>query len=448
MTVNRTPALGVCADSLCSEERLVHAVIGPLTGKNAFRPGADTAKEIRRSVFKGMDLNTAATMEEAAEAVVGGSFVLFLEGDTLATVFGAQGYPKMSVGEPPGEQNEFGGQEGFTDCFKDNISLLRRKLPSPRLRIEKAPLPHSCRTPAFLCYLDGAPSPGVLSLVRERLRAVPLDTLLGSGWLRPFLNGGRFSLFSGSGVTERPDMLAAKLGEGRVGILVDGTPFAVIVPYLWADSFHSLDDYLVSPVYALFIRLLRYLCFGAAIALPGLFVAVCVFHPKLLPQDILGDIAAAEARTPFPLTLEAIAIHLIYEAVREAGLRMPRAAGTAVGIVGALVIGDAAVKAGLIASPMLIIVGITTVSSAVNPKLHDRIVPLRLLLIAAGGCTGLFGVFLGLAVIALDMSASAPFGVAYSAPYAPFLAAEQTDALWRAPWKILARRRGGGRNAI
>lgn len=445
LMINQRPALGLYADGMCDEIKIANTVLAPLLNKNAFLVPEHTAAQISLFAFHGADLKKVHTVEEAALQALSGAYVLFLEGESFAFSFGVQGYAKKSIEEPPSEQNEFGSQEGFTDHFKDNAALLRRKLKTPALIIEHMTLGETDHTSVLLCFLADKADPGALKTVKKQLKKAALPAVLGSGWLRPFLRTGPNNLFSGSGITERPDMLAAKLTEGRIGIIVDGTPFAIIVPYLFADYFHSLDDYLTTAAYALFIRILRYLCFFIAVGLPGMFVAVCVFHPKMLPADIVYDIASAEAKTPFPLMIEAITIHLIYEVVREAGLRMPRAIGHAVSIVGALVIGDAAVSAGLIAAPMLIVVGITTIAAAVVSKLHDRIVVFRIVLILAGGLTGFFGVFLGFAFLFLQMCALKPFGLPFLFPFAPFSAEAQKDAVFRAPWKTLRRQKKEGR---
>ena len=435
LIVNGRPALGLYADGMCDDVKIAQTVLQPLTAAHAFLSSEHTAEQIRLFAFHGADMKTVETLEAAALSALGGAYILFLEGERFAFSFGVQGYAKKSIEEPPSEQNEYGSQEGFTDHFKDNAALLRRKLKTPALVLEHMTAGNADHTSVLLCYLSDKADKNMLRTVRRQLSDLPLPTVLGSGWLRPYLGDDRRNLFSGSGVTERPDMLAAKLSEGRIGIIVDGTPFAIVVPYLFADYFHSLDDYLTTAAYAFFIRALRYLCFFIAVGLPGLFVAVCVFHPKLLPADILYDVAAAEAKTPFPLTVEAVTIHLIYEVVREAGLRMPRAIGHAVSIVGALVIGDAAVNAGLIAAPMLIVVGITTISAAVVSKLHDRIVIFRFVLILAGGLTGFFGLFMGFAFLFLQMCALTPYGTPFLSPFSPFSAREQEDALFRAPWR-------------
>ena len=254
-------------------------------------------------------------------------------------------------------------------------------------------------------------------------------------YLRPFLDKEIPSLFSSTGFTQRPDMLAGKLTEGRIGIFADGCPFALIVPYLFIDYFHSLDDYAANPVYAFFIRSLRIVCFLIGTLLPGLFVAACDFHPEVLPPSILPDVAAAEAVTPFSLAFEAIAIHLIYEIVREAGLRMPKTVGHAVSIVGALVVGDAAVNAGLIAAPMLMIVAFTAISSAVISKLHESVALIRFVMIILGGALGFYGIFLFFGLIIADICSIQPFGIPFSAPFSPFVKKGLSDAVRRADWR-------------
>ena len=431
----------VLLDGMCDELKMTEAVIRPLTERDY--PEKSPKKALVQRAYKGTDVQEPADIEDICDAVTAGNLVLLCDGESFSLAFGAQGFAKKAIDEPQTEQNEKGSQEGFTDCFKDNVTLLRRRLRTPELVIERDTVGTSSRTPVLLCYMKDRADPEILSSVKARIKNAKLDTVFGSGYLRPFLDKDSPSLFSDSGITERPDMLAAKLAEGRIGIIVDGTPFAVIVPYLLTDYFHSLDDYLSGSYYALFIRLLRTVCFAAAVSLPGIFVAVCLFHPEMLPAPVMYDIAAEEAQTPFPLMAEAVTIHLIYEIVREAGLRMPRAIGHAVSIVGALVIGDAAVTAGLIAAPMLIIVALTTVCSSVVARLHEPVAVMRFALIIAGGTAGLYGVFLGLGLLLADICSADPYRVPFSAPMFPFVPKAQSDGIFRAGWKKLGKMKNG-----
>ena len=228
--------------------------------------------------------------------------------------------------------------------------------------------------------------------------------------------------------------------EGRVAIIIDGTPNVMVVPHLFVENFQSFDDYTTRPFYATFTRILKYIAFFLAMFLPGFYVAVVTFHPELLPEALLSKVAQAEATTPFPIALEAIVIHLIYEIMREAGLRVPRPLSHAVSIVGALVIGDTAVSAGLIGAPTLFIVAMTALSGYVTPDLYQPIAICRFLFIVIGGICGLWGVMLGFGFVMINICAESVYGMPFSAPISPFSLRGMRDVVIRASWKILGRR--------
>ncbi len=431
-------------DGMCDEIKITESIIKPLTDfkeeitENAF-------VTVRNTVFKGTNLKTVGTLEEAAENIISGNLILITDGEKNALSFPFQGFPKSAINEPQSEQNERGSQEGFSDNFKDNATLIRRKLRTPKLIIKQITIGKTSNTPVLICYLSDKVNTELLSSVTKRLKKIELDAVLGSGYLRPFIDNRRPSFFTDTGITERPDKFSSMLLEGRVGIICDGTPFALIVPYLFIDYFHAVDDYLSSTYYAFFMRTLRIICFIIAATLPGAFVAIILFHPEILPADIMYGISAATGKTPFPIMIEALAIHFIYEIVREAGLRMPRTIGHAVSIVGALVIGDAAVTAGLIAAPMLIIVALTAISSSVIVRLHEPVAILRFGFIIIGGFTGLYGIMLGLGVMIIDICSVSPYGIPFSAPLSPFVKKAQADTLIRRSWtKIKDRNKSVG----
>lgn len=430
----------VLLDGMCDELKLIQSVITPLTEKHLFaEAGESLPSKIKNLFFKGSGITEKITLDDAVSDILSGCAVLFIDGETSALSFSVQGYVKKSVSEPQTEQNERGSREGFTDNFKDNAALLRRRLRTSNLVIEKVTTGTLSNTPLLFCYLRNKADASLVEKVKKRLDKIPLESVLGAGYIRPFLDKKRFSMFSDTGLTERPDTFASMLCEGRIGIITDGTPFAIIVPYLLTDYFHVPDDYLTPVYYATFMRCLRIFCFMIAAVLPGLFVALCLFHPEVMPSDIMYDIASAESRTPFPVAVEAIIIHLIYEIVREAGLRMPVAIGHAVSIVGALVIGDAAVTAGLIAAPMLIVVALTAICSSVVSRLHETVAVMRFGFIVTGGLTGLYGIMLGLGLMMLDMSSVSPYGIPFTAPFSPFIRSAQKDNILRKSWRKMGK---------
>ncbi len=426
----------VLLDGMCDELKLIQSVITPLTEKHLFaEAGESLPSKIKNLFFKGSGITEKITLDDAVSDILSGCAVLFIDGETSALSFSVQGYVKKSVSEPQTEQNERGSREGFTDNFKDNAALLRRRLRTPELVIEKMTAGTLSNTPLLFCYLKNKADASLVEKIKKRIDKIPLETVLGAGYIRPFLDKKHFSMFSDTGLTERPDTFASMLCEGRIGIITDGTPFAIIVPYLLADYFHVPDDYLTPVYYATFMRCLRIFCFMIAAVLPGLFVALCLFHPEVMPSDIMYDIASAESKTPFPVAVEAIIIHLIYEIVREAGLRMPVAIGHAVSIVGALVIGDAAVTAGLIAAPMLIVVALTAICSSVVSRLHETVAVMRFGFIIIGGLTGLYGIMIGLGLMITDMSSVSPYGIPFTAPFSPFIRSAQGDNILRKSWR-------------
>lgn len=386
------------------------------------------------------DTKEALLTTDAVNLLLSGCLLLFIDGVDRCLAFSVQGYPKKSIEAPPSEQQEMGSHEGFVDMYKDNVTLVRRRFKSPYVRFETLTVGQSSNTTVCVCYHAKRASPEIVNNVKDKLQNAQLDIVPGSTALIPFLENKRLSFFSSVGYTERPDVFAAKLAEGRVGLLVDGSPTALLVPYLFIENFHSLDDYLSRPYYAAISRILKIVCFFIASFLPGTFVAVGTFHQEIFPSEVIFEIVSALKNTPFPLVVECIVIHLIYEIVREAGLRMPKAVGHTVSIVGALVIGDAAVSAGLISAPMLIVIAITAISSAVTPSLHQPSSVLRLIFIIIGGTMGLYGIMLGFSLVIADLCSVSSFGIPFTAPFSPFDLYASRDSVFFAGWKNAGRR--------
>lgn len=402
-------------------------------------PGAISDFIAKKSVLA-VDQKDIYTCEEVFQFIMSGFVVILIDGLNKGIAFGMQGFNFRSISEPSAELNERGSREGFTEPLRINMTMVRRRIKSPKLKFELSALGSTSKTDICLIYMTDKVSPKLLREIRHRIRQIKLDVILTSGYLQAFLEGKPFSLFSDVGMTERPDVLAAKILEGRVAILVDGTPFALIVPYLFSENFQSLDDYAHRAYYASFIRLLKYFSFIAAILLPALYVAIGTFHPELLPHSLLFNVAAAEETTPFPLMVEALIIHLLYEIMREAGLRLPRAVGHAVSIVGALVIGDAAVTAGLIGGPMVLVVATTAIASFVVPSLYEPVSLLRFVFIIIGGTMGLYGIALGCMLILVNICSLENFGTPYMTPISPFSLTSMRDTFVRFSFRRLQKK--------
>ena len=386
------------------------------------------------------DSKEAFTIQQTAEYIISGFIAVFVDGVNTCRVYSVQGYPKRSVEPPESESQENGSREGFADMYKDNVTLVRRRIKSPYVRFETLTAGSASNTSICVCYHAKRADPEIVNSVINKLKTMQIDIIPGAGAVRPFLEGKKISFFSSVGSTERPDVFAAKIAEGRVGIIIDGTPYALIVPHLFIENFHSLDDYLNRPYYAAVTRILKVICFFLAVFLPGTYVAVGTFHQEIFPSEVIADVVASLQNTPFPLVVESLIIHFIYEIVREAGLRMPKPVGHTVSIVGALVIGDAAVTAGLISAPMLIIVAITAICSAVLPPLHEPSAVLRFIFIILGGTMGLYGIMLGFTITVADLCSLNSFGVPFTSPFSPVDRYALRDSIIFAGWKKTGRR--------
>ncbi len=434
-------ALIMC-EGLFNTQLVIEGVVEPLM---QYPPIATTPETllgwIRQQAVMAPDQKELYTFGELFEFVMSGFVVILVDGLTMGVALGLQGFSFRSISEPSSEVNVKGSREGFVEALRINVSMLRRRVKSPTLKVEYFNVGTRSTTAACLVYFSDIVPDKMLEKIRYKLSKVTMEMVLDSGQIQPFLASRPLSIFSGTGSTERPDTLAAKLGEGRVGILLDGSPFALIVPYLLVEHFQSFDDYIHRPYFALFVRMIKYMAFFVATLLPGMYVAVVKFHPELLPKLFLFNVAAASKETPFPILLEMLLINLMYEIMREAGLRMPRPIGHAVSLVGGLVIGDAAVRAGIVGAPIVIIVAVTAISAFVLPSLYDVITLLRFGLIIVGGIWGAFGLTLALAMVFISMCSVEVLGIPLTTTASPISLYGLRDTFFRLGWRRLQERR-------
>lgn len=436
------PVALVGYENMFSLQTLTQLVIHPLTALEMDEPTSEKLLDwVRNEGILGVQQMECYTMGEIHYLSMSGFVLLMIDGARQAIALGVQGYSSRSVSQPTTETNVRGSREGFVEPIRTNLSMIRRRIKSPTLKFEPFSVGKRSCTDGFLVYMTDSVSPQLLEKVRERLAGATLDVALDTGYLQPFLEGKPLSFFSTVGITERPDTLAAKVSEGRIGILLDGTPFALTVPCLFNENFQSLDDYSYRPYYAAFIRFLKYVAFLVSMLLPGVYVAVITFHPELLPSSLLFNLAASVESTPFSLVFEALLMQFFYEIMREAGLRMPQPIGHAVSIVGGLVIGDVAVRAGLVSTSMILVVALTAISSFVVPMLYEPTTVIRLLFIIIGGYTGMFGVTLAFAALMMNLCALSAGGLPVTTPASPFSLYSTRDLLMRLSWKELGRRR-------
>lgn len=376
--------------------------------------------------------------------VLSGNTVILIEGSAKAVSAKTSGWKDRGINEPVSQTVIRGPREGFSETLRTNTALIRRKIKDANLLCEQKQIGRLTKTTVAVMYIKGVANDKVVEEVHERLDRIDIDGILESGNIEELIQDETFTPFPTIYNTERPDVVAANLLEGRVAILVDGTPFVLLVPALFVQSFQTAEDYYQRADISTLLRMLRYICFVIALLAPSLYIAVTTFHQEMLPTPLLISLAAQREGVPFPAFIEALLMETILEILREAGVRMPKAVGQAVSIVGALVIGQAAVEAGIVSASMVIVLSITAIASFVSPAFNMAISVrmLRFAMMALAASFGLFGITVGLLALLLHLNSLRSFGVPYMAPFGPFIASDQKDAILRLPlWGLFSRPR-------
>jgi len=302
-------------------------------------------------------------MEKIIDAILSGDTVLLVDGHATAIINGARGWEGRAVEDSKVEVMVRGPRESFVETLRTNTSLLRRKIKNPALKIEVMKIGQVTRTDVAIAYVQGIVSPGVLNEVKQRLGKIKIDAVLEGGYLEELIDDNPLSPFCTTNHTDRPDKLAAQLLEGRVAIMVDGTPYVLTVPALFIEIMQFPEDYYQRYVFSSANRILRLLSLIFVLVSSAFYVAIISYHHELLPTALLLSIAAQREAVPFPALAEVLLMEFVFEILREAGIRMPQPLGQAVSIVGALVIGEAAVRAGLVAAATVIVVALSGVAS-------------------------------------------------------------------------------------
>ncbi|CAN7707074.1 spore germination protein [Paenibacillus sp. LjRoot153] len=388
------------------------------------------------------DLSFSSEGNDVIAALLAGNTVLIADGYNEAIIAGTAGWEKRSIEEPQTQTVVRGPKEGFTEDIRTNTSLLRRKIRSPDLRFISMRIGRYTQTEVIVTYLEGIANPDVVKEALQRLERIDTDSILESGYIEEYIEDVTYSPFPTIMNSERPDAVAAGLLEGQIAILVDGTPFVLQAPVTFFRFLQSSEDYYQRFDIASFIRFIRYLSFFVSMLLPSLYIAITTFHQEMLPTTLLISLAAQREGVPFPAIVEAFLMEITFEVLREAGVRMPRVIGSAISIVGALVLGQASVQAGLVSAAMVIIVSFTAISNFVTPAVNmavaARLIRFGLMLLA--GTFGLFGILTGCMAVLIHLVSLRSFGVPYLTPVAPLVLSRLNDTFIRIPrWLTFMR---------
>lgn len=411
--------------------RLLHSVVQQIRG-----PEWNTSSTFmdQLQIFVG-NIKYHSEFHSIKQAMLSGSTLIFCDGEMTAISVETIGYESRSVTEPQSQTVVRGPQEAFTENIQTNVTLIRRKIKDPNLWLERKEIGRVTKTNVAIMYIHGLANDSTINELRERLQKIDIDGILESNYIEELIQDKRRTIFPTVENTERPDVTAAALLEGKIAILVDGTPFVLLVPVLFVQFFQSAEDYYHRSDFGV-LRALRYIAIFISMLAPGVYIALTTFHQEMLPTHMLISIAAQREGIPFPAFIEALIMEITFELLREAGVRMPRAVGSAISIVGALVLGQSAVEASLVSPAMVIVVSITAISGFIFPSFEIGISLriLRFVFMALAASFGLYGIFIGLMVLVLHLSHMESFGVPYMSPFTPYQAKDQKDAIIRAPW--------------
>ncbi|KQL56605.1 MULTISPECIES: spore germination protein [Bacillaceae] len=414
-----------------------------MAGAKHTEPSVDNPMEdIQLSLEEIGHTEKALTYTTILEKLLKGNAICLTEGSSIAIAIAIPQFSERTVAEPTTETVVRGPREGFVENMRVNTSLIRRRLSDENLWIESMTLGERSRTTISIAYVNGIVDKTLVEELYSRLKRIDTDGILEDGSLEELIQDSFYTPFPTVYTTERPDTAAAHLLEGKIAIIVDGTPMVMIVPALFVHFFHNTEDYTQRSDISTLIRILRFGCILIALLGPSLYIAVTTFHQELIPTGLLGNLAAQREGTPFPTFIETLLMELTFEILREAGIRMPQPVGQAVSIVGAIVIGQAAVQAGIVSAAVVIVVSITAIAGFVFPSYNIGI-PIRILRFAFMGLSasfGLVGICVGFTALLLHLSSLKSFGIPYMQGFTPFVLKNQQDMIFRAPkWMMKER---------
>ncbi|MFC5406852.1 spore germination protein [Cohnella soli] len=442
LIAGKTKALLVYIEGLSNLEMIDQHVLAPLMQESAAdNSNTNSILQSRISVSSRKNVKTFA---EAIEQISNGNPVLLVDQQREGIALGLAKWEKRGVEEPVAESVIRGPREGFTETLGVNTSLLRRKIKSPALKMKSIKVGRYTQTEVVIAYIEGLAASALIEEVENRIGRIDMDGILESGYIEEMIEDSPYSPFPQLLSTERPDVATGSLLEGRVVILVDGTPFVLVAPTTLASLLHSPEDYYQRFLISTLIRWLRYLFFLISLIVPSAYVAILTYHQEMIPTTLLISVAKSREEIPFPAIVEAFLMEVTFEALREAGVRLPKQVGAAVSIVGALVIGQAATSAGLVSAPMVMVVAMTGIASFMIPHYTVGIAlrMLRFPIMILAGILGLLGLMLGVIIIVIHLCTLRSFGVPYLSPLAPRNGRDLKDVLFRAPlWKLDTRPR-------
>ncbi|MBB6216744.1 hypothetical protein HNQ80_002848 [Anaerosolibacter carboniphilus] len=430
---------GMAEKKLLNDQILKSMMVemNPFLAKEKF-----TLEEVKNQLVSATEVNEVETFDKLVLALLSGDTLVFMEGSAHGLIVGSKGWESRGVSEPTTEKSVKGPKDCFIETLKNNIVLIRRRIRDPNLAVEMLQVGRRSKTDVAIVYLKGVMRQEIVALIKKRIQQVDTDGLIDSTELMGLIEDHKWTFFPQIQHTERPDRAVAAILEARAAVLVDGSPFALLAPATFSMFLDSPDDYYERAIVSSLIRFTRYLSFFISASLPGVYIAITSFHPGMLPVALALSITGTRVALPFPTVVEMFAMETILEVLHEAGLRLPQAIGQTVGIVGGIVIGQAAVQAGLVSPVVVIIVAMTAITSftlsSYSLNLTTRV--LRIPFMIAGSTLGLYGIMVLWMFLLTHMSSLESFGVGYLEDFSPFRLRDLKDTFIRVPKYLMGKR--------
>jgi len=368
---------------------------------------------ISKEIIVSANLSRISDVDRIIGSILTGESVVLIENSCEAMAICTQGFKTRSIQEPISEKSIRGPRQGFSEEMIVNTSLIRRRINNSDLKFEFSVMGKQTKTKICICYMDNLVNKKILEELYKRLNDIDIDAILDSGYIQEYIQDSRLSSFKTIGNSEKPDKVSANILEGRIAVIVDGTPSVLTLPFLFVEYFQSSEDYYNNYWYGSFNRFLRYFSFFLSTSVAALYIAVTTFHQEIIPSPLLLSISASREGLPFPSIVEAVVMIFTFEILREVGVRMPSPMGSTLGFVGAIILGQAAVSARFISAPMVIIVGLTGISSYLLPAMIMSLNIVRILLLLLTAFLGGYGYVLGVIAVSLYLMTLRSFGVPY-----------------------------------
>ena len=424
----------IFADGIVDKNAIGELIIKPLHVATG-----ETAGEIKGQLAS-PDVKDGKDFQDAVKQISDGNAVLYIDGEEQFFAVGVKSPPGRSVAEPPTQITVKGPREGFTEDIKVNLGLVRKRVKSDKLVVKTLSVGEQSQTAVAICYLDGICREGLPERIEEEITSNQIDIVPDASYIAGFISERPHSLFKRNATCEKPDIFCAKMCEGRVGIIADGSPIALTVPYMITEDFQAAEDYYAVSYRATILRILRLAAVLIGILLPAVYVCAQLFKIQLIPAQLLFKIASSVAGIPLSPSVEILLTLFVLEVLNEASIRMPKYVGLALSVVGALVLGDTAVKAGIISTPAVIIIAFSAICLYTVPDMVETSTTLRLLFLIIAGSAGTFGVLLAAAFLICYLVSEQDYGVPLLAPYAPMITRDMRDATIRANLYTLDKR--------